>query len=302
MNKTIQTRRNKPSGSNYRVLYAKTGRKRKIHAATATMDPSAELDTDVPGVGIGWAFLVILVIHIFAIAAIYIHSTFFGNDAETTADKGQQPPSQTPAAAVAPAAKQAPVPEAAPPAPEAPAAELAPVDPLSERYIVVTGDTYSRIAQVRSVDEQALRALNGNRPLRAGVVLDLPAQLAPRPVAVRQDPPVRTPAAEAPSLAVVNRDEREIKPSRPFKAVERSKSYDVSDAPKAIVVKPRIRRPAVAATGVRDSGRRYTIRGGDTLWRISRKYKVSREALLKLNGISNPNKLYAGRTIRIPAK
>ncbi len=299
MNKTIQTKRKKPSGSNYRVLYAKTGRKRKIHAATATMDPGVELDTDVPNIGIGRALLVILVLHIFAIAAIYIHSTFFGNEGGTTADKGQQQPAKTPAAAVAPAAKEVSSPTR--PSPAVAAADAQ--DLNSKRYIVVTGDSYGRIAQVRNVDEQALRALNGNRPLRAGVVLDLPAELSSRPVAVRQTPPARVRPAEAPSLAVIDGDRREIKASKPStRAVERHDDYNVAGAPKAVVVKPTIPAPAAAARGVRDSGQRYTIRSGDTLWRISNKFKVSRAALLKINGIKDPNKLYAGRTIKIPAK
>jgi LysM repeat protein len=43
------------------------------------------------------------------------------------------------------------------------------------RYIVVTGDSYSRIAKQCNVDERALRALNDNVNLRPGRVLDLPA-------------------------------------------------------------------------------------------------------------------------------
>ncbi len=295
MNKTIQTKRKKPSGPNYRALYAKTGRKRKVHAATATAEPGAELDTDVPNIGIGRALLVILVLHILAIAAIYIHSTFLGDEGETTANRGQQGPSKAPVAAVAPAAK-----EVSRPALPAPAV-AAPSGSHSERYIVVTGDSYGRIAQVRNVDEQALRALNGNRPLRAGVVLDLPARLSSRPVLVRQAPPVRVRPAEAPSLAATDGGRREIKPSKPRKSAKKSEGRGAIRAPKAIVVKPRIRRPSAVA-GVRDSGRRYTVKRGDTLWRISSKFKVSRAALLKINGIRNPNKLYAGRTIKIPSK
>ncbi|MBT8044086.1 MAG: LysM peptidoglycan-binding domain-containing protein [Verrucomicrobiae bacterium] len=295
MKKTIQTKRNKPSGSSYRVLYAKTGRKRRLHAATATADPGVELESDVPNIGIGRALLVILVLHILAIAAIYIHSTFFGNNEGDTANKGQPTPSETTVAAVAPAAKEVPAPEAAAIEPAEPSAAIesnpAAMDPQSERYIVVTGDTYSRIAGVRNVDEQALRALNSNRPLRAGVVLDLPAQLSSRPV----DP---TPA---PAVAVIDGDESPK--LAPEASVDNSKvsEHDVSDAPKAVVVKPNRPAPAVA-TDVKDSGVRYTIKSGDTLWRISNRYKVSREALLKLNGIKDANKLYAGRTIKIPAK
>ncbi|MCP5535340.1 MAG: LysM peptidoglycan-binding domain-containing protein [Akkermansiaceae bacterium] len=295
MKKTIQTKRNNPASSNYRVLYAKTGRKRRLNASTtAAVDPHVELESDVPNIGIGRALLVILVLHIMAIAAIYVHSTFFGNEGDNTANQGQQPPSSQPVAAVAAASTDVPEPVATP-APPVPTPAAAPVhtDPESERYIVVTGDTYMRIAKARNVDEQALRALNSNRPLRAGVVLDLPAELSSRPV----DP---TPRAEPPSVAVIDGDRNPAK-KPPFKAVDRADELDVSNAPKAIVVKPN--RPApVVATGVTDSGQRYTIKSGDTLWRISNRFKVSRDAILKLNGIKDPNKLYAGREIKIPAK
>lgn len=290
MKKTIQTKRNKPSGSNYRVLYAKTGRRRRLNAATTVaVDPHANLESDVPNIGIGRALLVILVLHILAIAAIYVHSTFFGNDADATANKGQKPLP----AAVAAAPTDVPEPAAlvvADPTP-APVAAIT-TDPESERYIVVTGDTYNRIAQVRRVDEQALRALNSNRPLRAGVVLDLPAELSSRPV----DPA----PAPTPSVAVIDDNPK----AAPFRAVDKVPDHDVSDAPKAIVVKPN--RPApvalAASTGIKDSGTRYTIKSGDTLWRISNNFKVSRDAILKLNGIQDPNKLYAGREIKIPAQ
>ena len=85
------------------------------------------------------------------------------------------------------------------------------------------------------------------------------------------------------------------------KSVEANPEPDVSNAPKAVVVKPTVDRPT-EPSGVEDSGNSYTIKTGDTLWSISRRFKVSRDALLKLNGIKDPNKLYAGRTIKIPAE
>ncbi len=289
MKKTIQTRRNKPSGSKYRVLYAKTGRKRRLHAATvATVDPHADLESDVPNMRVGRALLVILVLHIVAIAAVYIHSNYYGGDDEpSTASK-------TPAVvtAAASASKPGAPAAAAPAAVTEPAPEL---EPASQRYIVSTGDTYHRIAQARNVDERSLRALNSNRPLRAGVVLDLPAELSSRPVVVSN-----TPSAPKPKPAVVDGDRMPKSSPAPFRAKERYSDIDVSHAPRAIVVKPTIRHRV--ATGVKDSGKRYTIKSGDTLWRISNRFKVSRDSLLKLNGIKNPNKLYAGRTIKIPVK
>lgn len=286
MKKTIQTKRTRTSGSSYRVLYAKTGRKRRLRAATATAEPQIDLESDVANVGIGKALIVILALHVLAIGAIYTHSKFFGGDSrdgETAKAAASIPASEVenpaPKAAAAPSAK-----------PASPAPRPAPqpvIDHSASRYIVVTGDTYGRIANVRNVDESALRALNGNRPLRAGVVLDLPDQLSSRPVAVSR-------AAESvPEPAEVERTP-EPRHARAVVVAE-------DTAPKAIVVKPKVKRPA-AAEGVRDSGRRYTVKSGDTVWRIANRYKVSRANLLKINGLSDPRKLGVGREIKIPTK
>jgi hypothetical protein len=44
----------------------------------------------------------------------------------------------------------------------------------------------------------------------------------------------------------------------------------------------------------------YLIRSGDTLSGIAARYKTSVSALAKLNGIANPNLIYAGRSLRLP--
>ena len=310
MNKEIQIKRNKPSRSNYRVLYAKTGRKRRLHAATtATADQHAGMGSDVPNIGIGRALLVILVLHVLAIAAIYMHSAFIGNASDVTANEGQKAPSGKPVAAAAVVA--APVKKAKPAAPAVAVAAIEPSisDPASERYIVVSGDSYARIAGVRNVNEQSLRALNSNRPLRAGVVLDLPAELSSRPVNPTSVAPVREKLAQQPKAPVVVAKAVDSNPkskpsgSQAQRTSEPKADYDVSIAPKAVVVKPNLPEPAVSAgSDAGDSGERYTVKSGDTLWRICNRFKVSRDAVLKLNGIEDPNKLYAGRSIKIPTK
>lgn len=289
MKKTIQTKRNRKPGPSYRVLYAKTGRKRRLNAATATADAQIDLESDVAAnVGIGKALLVILVLHVLAIGAIYTHSKFFSDESSASKDV------KTSAAAVAPAPEpKAPAPKplvapAATPA-VAPAPQPA-IDDSNSRYIVVTGDTYHRIASVRNVDEGALRALNGERPLRAGVVLDLPNELSSRPV-----PAVISQAPERAEQATPERVEQA--PERQWaRAIE-----VVEDAPKAVVIKPKTDLP-VETAGLRDSGQRYTVQSGDTVWRIANRYKVSRDDLLKLNGMDDPRKLGVGRELKIPAK
>lgn len=43
----------------------------------------------------------------------------------------------------------------------------------------------------------------------------------------------------------------------------------------------------------------YQVRWGDTLWGISRRFGVSIATIVKLNRIANPNRIYAGTTLRI---
>ena len=180
MNKPIQIKRNKPASSHYRVLYAKTGRKRKLHAATtATADQHAGMGADVPSIGVGRALFVILILHVLAVAAIYIHSILPADSNELTADEGQRALSEPPAALVvpaAPAAKEVVVKK------KTPAKQAVQQSAHTGRHIVMTGDTYPRIARQCNVSEKALRALNGGQALRAGIVLDLPAELSARPV------------------------------------------------------------------------------------------------------------------------
>lgn len=43
----------------------------------------------------------------------------------------------------------------------------------------------------------------------------------------------------------------------------------------------------------------YTIQKGDTLWGIARKYRTCIKRIARINGITNPNLIYAGEIIRI---
>ena len=307
MNKPIQIKRNKPASSHYRVLYAKTGRKRKLHAATtATADQHAGMGADVPSIGVGRALFVILILHVLAVAAIYIHSILPADSNELTADEGQRALSEPAAALVVPAA---PVAKEVVVKKKAPAKRAVQQPAHTGRHIVVTGDTYPRIARQCNVSEKALRALNGGQALRAGIVLDLPAELSARPVdpktaaAPKKSAPKAAAAkASAPKASVAKKKESAIAAkapeTKPARAVKVTPAYDVSNAPKALVEEADA--PA-AAPAIKDSGKTYTIKRGDTLWGISSRFKVSRDDLLALNGIKDANKLYAGRNIKIPA-
>ena len=55
------------------------------------------------------------------------------------------------------------------------------------------------------------------------------------------------------------------------------------------------------AGGAADTTVRYTVRRGDTLWAISRRFNTTVSAIANLNGIRNPNLIYPGQVLTISA-
>lgn len=57
---------------------------------------------------------------------------------------------------------------------------------------------------------------------------------------------------------------------------------------------------SVTTSGTTPTSTTYLIKSGDTLSQIANKYGTTVSALASLNGISNPNLIYAGNTLKIP--
>ena len=45
----------------------------------------------------------------------------------------------------------------------------------------------------------------------------------------------------------------------------------------------------------------YTVRAGDTLWSIARRYYTTVAELVRLNAIADPNRIYVGQVLKIPS-
>jgi len=54
----------------------------------------------------------------------------------------------------------------------------------------------------------------------------------------------------------------------------------------------RVIRPAADQT--------YTVRRGDTLWAIARRFGTTVPVLVRLNRLKNPDRIYVGDMLRIP--
>ena len=60
--------------------------------------------------------------------------------------------------------------------------------------------------------------------------------------------------------------------------------------------------PAVSAHGPQSDGYWYKIRYGDTLSSIAYQHGVSMRAIMRANGLHNPNRIYAGQSLWIPVR
>lgn len=256
-------------------------------------DEYAEEDMREPNMRLTHAFIVVLVLHVIAVGGVFGYNAMKTRQAAAAKAAAVAPVAQTPAApveATAPVTQKA----AATPAPVA----VAPVKPIAPvaaapvtrdenrdiipgptapatvaaapgTYQVMPGDTLSRIASRNGTNVDALEKANGltsGSVLRVGQVLQLPnaGKAAPAPVVAK---------TEAPAAPV---------PAAP--------------------VKTETAKPAPAAATATDSGEIYVIAKGDNPYSIAKKLKVSYQALIEVNGITDPTKLQIGQKLKIPVK
>lgn len=241
-------------------LSAVTGNRKQRVAATATPDMEIEDSSS----KISRALTIIFLIHIVAIALIFVHQKFLDGRAPEQAEA-------TPAAAAA-------VAETLPSVALAPVRQNLPkVGPSEKAYIVRPGDNYGRIASALQVDEGQLRLLNQHVEISPGLILKIPEErVAAAPVEALQQ------LATAPAVSDGLVD-----------------NVDVRDAPRAQLVRPN-NRPAAAATPAAASGKSYVVQSGDSVWRIANRFKVSQDALMKANGIADAKKMKVGMNLVIP--
>jgi LysM repeat protein len=250
----LETKRRPVGRFGFFRLHARVGRHQRVAAAESADDGPGAL----PNVGVARALIIILGLHVLAIAGIFVHNHYFdraGSDAGATE---VQPVAPTPPPAAA--------------EPKIAAGEFA--------YVVVPGDDYAKVAAGHGVQEEDLRVANLNVPLRPGRILRIPphqaAAVEPPELAQRRAAGAGDAALEP---VLVRPAVRPESPGLPAEAT-------APPPPKAIRVAAR--------------GESYQVRPGDTVWRISTRFKVGQEELMKANGIDKPSKLRAGMKLTIP--
>ncbi len=299
---TLPVKRRPVQKGIFKRLFAVTGNRKQRVAATA----NPEMEMEDGSSKISRALTIIFLIHIVAIGLIFVHQKFLDG---RTPDQSKTAKSGKPDAT---AATVASVPARL---------DLPRMETGEKPYIVRQGDNYSRIAVATGVQETDLRLINKHVDIVPGLLLKIP--------------PKRIVAVESPEVTAI----RELAPSDTAGSLVEAVPVDESEAPRARVVHPNIAHatepshapkatvaplkttgnltksanataktisspvkavntpPKAAASS---SGKSYVTQNGDSIWRVANRYKVSQEALMKANGITDASKLKTGMSLTIP--
>ena len=282
---------------------------KRIHAVTrnrnqrvATSAAAAEdLENDNHSARISRGFTIIFLIHVVAIALYFIHLNFLNDHSVAKAT----PPAATPAS----------------PKPRTDSPPM--LGPDDATCIVIAGDNYARIAAREGVDESALRAANQNKPIAAGLTFRLPpkrivAKDSPMVVALRKQislgadrglVEVTQAAISEPQRPMLlhPRVAHEAAPTKIAKDTPAKTPKDASaKSPKDATAKTskdstaKTSKDSTAKTAATASKQSYTVKSGDNLYRISKRYKIDQTVLMRANNINDPAKLNTGMTLVIP--
>jgi LysM repeat protein len=278
--RTLQTKRSRPK-SRFRRLPAVTrgGRKRKQRASTTA---SPEDLGEVPGVGVPLALVVILLLHVAAIAGIWLHNRW-SSSADLVATKVELQEVKRPGRI----------------------SELKP-------YTVEAGDTPESIARDHGVTVGALLNVNeGIEEYQSGWVINLPpVPPAPAPAVaevLREPAPVEVVPAftynERPLIQTA--DDEVVEGSTPGELMKvgpeteaGTPEAEAGRTEEAVLIRPvaPVRETKVPASSTRS----HIVAKGQTFWSISRTYGISVDALERANPGVSATSLKIGAKLVIP--
>lgn len=157
-------------------------------------------------------------------------------------------------------------------------------------YIVKSGDTLSYIANIYNTTVQQIAAINGI----SNPNLIFPGQRLRIPTS-SEIPEVNEMAH---IIYTVKRGDNLWNISRKYgTTVQEIAQLNNISNPNLIFIGQRLKIPK--NLNISSEAIYYTVRRGDSLWRISRMYGVSVSYLANLNNIRNPNLIYVGQMLRI---
>jgi LysM repeat protein len=266
---TLPVKRKPTNKGMFRKIYSKITNKR--HPAATTADP-AMLTGDVPNMNVGRALIVIALLHVVAIAGIFIHKKYYESqttDTTVTPTVASTPTKQTIIATSQNTGSSTAITSMM---------DLPKIQANDERHMVLANDTYASVARKWNISEQALRDANNSVNLCSGLVLRVP----PREIV----------ALESEEMKALRGNNSDPNGTPAPKAVLLRPALNVEQPPRALPIAP----------GAAESTGKYVVKKGDTFYSIARKYGVSLGDLMKSNSTISERSLSTGMTLRIPDK
>lgn len=277
--RTIQTKRTRPK-SGFRMLHAVTraSKKRKQRAATTA---SPEDFGEVPGVGVPLALVVILLLHVAAIAGIWIHDKWSeGADLKTTKTALKED--------VPPARKEG-----------------------YRSHPVSAGESAESIARTHGLDTQAvINANDGISEYQSGWIINLPPRRSEKTnpsgtLAGAEELPIVPNYAPQERPLIQTSDDSSLPGSEPGDLVPVGGTIAESGTTEEAVlirpVRPLGNNPAVVTPSAPSGTRQHVVKSGETLWRIARNNGISVDDLQRANPGVNVSALKIGAKLTIPA-
>jgi LysM repeat protein len=149
-------------------------------------------------------------------------------------------------------------------------------------HTVQKGDSFWTVARQYGVSKEELAACNNmslNKPLKVGSTLVIP----PGGIQGYKPPPIKK--------------HRKVY-HKPNKKTSYKSSHSYKKTPKFTYRKPKPSRPVHSSSAA--GGSTYTVRSGDSLWKIARRFGTTTSALASANGIDTGSTLKVGTKLVIP--
>lgn len=281
----------------------------KLNAAVARRSARAIPDEEEyyddeaePNMKLSHAFVVVLVLHVIAVAGVFAFNTIKTRQSPVFADAATAGSATTTAettpAATEPAATQAArtfeprstgttatatAPAEAPAAPATSQSAAPASDWSGKTHEIRPGDTLTRLSSLYGVSIAAIQeqnAITDPTKIRVGTVLQIPAPGDPAPAAA-----TNTAASDvAPAAVAAAPTALTVAPEAPAAVAEPAATETTSADP----------APAAA------SGDLYEVVAGDNPWAIAKKLNVSYQQLIEVNQIEDPTKIQIGQKLKIP--
>ncbi len=262
----------------------------KLNAAVARRSsramPEEEdyYDEQEPNMKLSHAFVVVLVLHVIAVAGVFAFNTIktrqspVFTETNTTSDNfalGEDEAATVPSTATSEEAAAARTFEprglTEKPDGQQTASEKVTAEFTGKTHQMAPGDTLTRLASIYNVSIAAIQAENGitdPTKIRIGEMIRIPTatSTAAAPVAAAEAPKTAAPVVEKPQPA-------EAQP----------------------VAAAATEQPAATSEGT------YEVASGDNPWSIAKKLNVSYQKLIEVNNIEDPTKIQIGQTLKVPS-